>query len=508
MELNTGNAPQAEGQATTQPYSSRRMTPPVQQPIQNTESTAKRKRQRKKTSMKPEKKLVKDLDDKVGPHTIRLKVIDKGNTQYSPNKRSSHYQRIVFQDEEVTMKPMRKLAREIAGKKTPHSIKVKVIDKTNFHTSSEKSSLESQVITFEDEEDAVDDGMEYVINNAEVDVLSVPTYVTPEQPIYHIYFNSKTTIQPIYGPDSTCLPEYILLASIPRELSLGHRYDVLGIVVYVSSKYQVPTHSGRPREACEVIIIDHSSEQVMIVTVWGEPAINAYKALQSMAPSFPVIGFTALRMSYEKGFSLETTCLTFTNLYPQGEDAASLHAWGEANIDLLISKNQQICEVRRPQTQRIITTIQTLLQKKVQNTLQEERHWLQVQLKEFDHTRLRLYLGCSHCGTGNYEDIEVVYTCTDCFTENAISTPRMAIKFEATDETGAYFFTALTKSAEQLLEVDATTLYKMLPQEREDYLGQVENQIRCTPIYIEVAPKNSLSRAQVLEWYLKQVSRN
>ncbi|XP_074294048.1 uncharacterized protein LOC141621422 [Silene latifolia] len=50
--------------------------------------------------MKPRKTLVKDLNDKIRPHSIRLMVIDKGNTQNSPNNKQIHYQRIVFQDEE------------------------------------------------------------------------------------------------------------------------------------------------------------------------------------------------------------------------------------------------------------------------------------------------------------------------------------------------------------------------------------------------------------------------
>ncbi|XP_074296779.1 uncharacterized protein LOC141627376 [Silene latifolia] len=150
--------------------------------------------------------------------------------------------------------------------------------------------------------------------------------------------------------------------------------------------------------------------------------------------------------------------------------------------------------------------MQRLFQKKVQNTLQEEHHWLHVRLNEFDRRKIRLYLGCSECGTGNYQDIGVAYTCTQCLTENAISTARMSITFEAADDTGACFFTALTKNAERLLEVKAVTLFSMPAQEKEDYLVQIERRIRSTPIYIQVTPETSLSRAQVLRWILKEVS--
>ncbi|XP_074277136.1 replication protein A 70 kDa DNA-binding subunit B-like [Silene latifolia] len=422
---------------------------------------------------------------------------------------------------QVTMNTMSRLARQLVGTRTPHTIKVRVIEKEEMYTSTQGNCLEYQIITFEDQEGAklktilhneelvmfqgvIQDEMENEINNIEIQVSADEILESPEQPVYYISINSKTTIQPVYGPNSTSSPEYILLASIPREPSLDERYNVLGIVVYVGQKYEVLRHNRNPWDVIDIFIIDQSSEQMVIVTVWGEATINICRTLQITAHNFPMIGITALMTSYQKGFSLATTHLTFINLNPQGEDAAALRDWGEANKELLAAKHQHICEVRCPETQRFITTIQTLLQKK--DTLQEEHHWLRVQLKDFDHKKVRFYLGCSECGTGNNEDFGVGYICTECFTEKAISTPRMAVTFEATDETGAYFFTALTQNAEKLLEVNATTLYCMLPQEREDYLGQIGRQIRNAHIYIQVIPTKSLSRTQVMGWILKQLS--
>ena len=51
--------------------------------------------------MKPVKKLVKELNDKVGACTVRLKVISKGNSCVSPNNSATRFQQIIFQDEEV-----------------------------------------------------------------------------------------------------------------------------------------------------------------------------------------------------------------------------------------------------------------------------------------------------------------------------------------------------------------------------------------------------------------------
>ncbi|XP_074294112.1 uncharacterized protein LOC141621775 [Silene latifolia] len=86
-----------------------------------------------------------------------------------------------------------------------------------MYTSTEGSCLEYQIITFEDEEGAklktilhneqlvmfegaIKDEMEYEINNTEIKVLLGQILASAEKPVYHIYFNSKTTIQPVYGP--------------------------------------------------------------------------------------------------------------------------------------------------------------------------------------------------------------------------------------------------------------------------------------------------------------------
>ncbi|XP_074271874.1 replication protein A 70 kDa DNA-binding subunit A-like [Silene latifolia] len=110
-------------------------------------------------------------------------------------------------------------------------------------------------------------------------------------------------------------------------MSLDDRYDVLGVVIYVEQCSQIPRQSGQPLNGRDVVIVDRSHNQVMIVTAWAELTINECEMLHSNAGSFPVVGFTASRPSFQKGFSLSTTHSTFIILDPLGEKANAVRAW-------------------------------------------------------------------------------------------------------------------------------------------------------------------------------------
>ncbi|XP_074297255.1 replication protein A 70 kDa DNA-binding subunit B-like [Silene latifolia] len=220
----------------------------------------------------------------------------------------------------LTMKPMRRLFKALASRRNPYSIQVKVIEKTNMRTSLESSRPECQMVTLEDEEGTklktilyneelelfdglIEDEMEYEISNAQVKLIPGQCLDNPDDLVFQIEFNRKTTVPPVLRASCPAQPQYILISSIPRSFSIDDQYDVLGIVIYVGQTYEVPRKNGQYWDAREVILVDQSSEQIMIVTAWGELAIKECNTLQSMATSFPVIGFTALRTSYQKGTS-------------------------------------------------------------------------------------------------------------------------------------------------------------------------------------------------------------
>ncbi|XP_074304828.1 replication protein A 70 kDa DNA-binding subunit B-like isoform X2 [Silene latifolia] len=422
-------------------------------------------------SMKPEKKLVKDLDDKVGPHTIRLMVIDKGNTQYSPNKRSSHYQRIVFQDEEGS--------------------KIKTI-LYNDDIGAYENIIQSKV--------------EYDISNAKIRPMPEKYRLTADDHPFQLSFGSDTIIKAVEGSKPPIGPEYVTIAAIPRTNTTDDRYDVVGVLIYVEPLRQVPRPSGLPLDVREWIIIDHSTEHPLIITAWAELATREGQQLQEVAESFPIIGVTSLKPSYHKGFSLSTTSSTFVKINPEGEKADMLRAWAAANKTTISAKHCQVLDIRAPATTRVTTTTRKIRTKKAADTLQEERHWLHVSSPEFDRKDVRFYLGCIHCGTGSKKEINVEYTCTTCKRAAVTSLPRMNITFEAIDETGSYMFTAFTNDAEKLLQKKASEFYTMDLEVRDKCLTDAESRIRNSKFYIQVGPAPALSRNGVLKWVLKQLS--
>ncbi|XP_074296404.1 uncharacterized protein LOC141626574 [Silene latifolia] len=207
--------------------------------------------------------------------------------------------------------------------------------------------------------------MEYDISNVKLKVRPDQTSTAITNQVYEVEFNINTIIQPVIGTEISVVPKYVSIASIPRKSSFHDRYDVLGIVIYVERCCQVPRQTGQPLNGLDVVIVDHSHDEVMIITAWVELTTKECETLHSNARSFPVVGFTALRPSYQKGFSLSTTQSTLIILDPVGEKANALRDWGQENAELLAAKSRQVCEVRRQETSRLINTLEILLRKKV-----------------------------------------------------------------------------------------------------------------------------------------------
>ncbi|XP_074300763.1 replication protein A 70 kDa DNA-binding subunit B-like [Silene latifolia] len=264
-------------------------------------------------NMKPEKKIVKDLNDKVGPHSIRLKVIEKSNTQISPKSKGLNYQRIVFQDEEVILK-------------------------VNF-TYSENSDDMSNDLTqggrirttlYEDEiaayENIIYDKMEYDICNAKIKLMPEKYRRDTDHP-YQLSFGAQTVITPVEGCKPPAGPEYISIAAIPRIVTTDDRYDILAILIHVEVLREVPHSDGAALPVRELVVMDPSTEQHLIITAWAEIATRECEQLKELVDTFPVVGFTCLKPSYHKGFSVATTSATFIKFNLDGDKAENLRAW-------------------------------------------------------------------------------------------------------------------------------------------------------------------------------------
>ncbi|XP_074314232.1 uncharacterized protein LOC141649440 [Silene latifolia] len=209
--------------------------------------------------MKPQKKMVKDLSERIGPHSIRLKVIEKTNTQISPKNKELHYQRIVFQDEE--------------GAKIRTTL------------------YEEYIAAYED---VIFDKMEYEICNAKIKMLPEKYRRDDEHP-YQLAFGTQTIITPVEGCKPPMGPDYISITAIPRMVTTDDRYDVVDILIHVEMLREVPRADGGILALRELVVMDASTEQSLFITVWAELATREGEQLRAIVETFPVIGFTCLK---------------------------------------------------------------------------------------------------------------------------------------------------------------------------------------------------------------------
>ncbi|XP_074296304.1 replication protein A 70 kDa DNA-binding subunit B-like [Silene latifolia] len=298
----------------------------------------------------------------------------------------------------------------------------------------------------------------------------------PDGNPYQLSFGADTIIRPVEGSTPQTGPNYITITAIPRAVSPDDRYDVVVILIFMEPLRQLERHDGQGLDVRELVVIDQSTSQPLIITAWAELATIDGEKLHVIAGSFPIIGLTSLKPSYHKGFSLSTTYSTYVKLEPDGDAVDRLRAWYEANkqtvsIKQLYSRNKQVVAARTPGIARLKTTIKKL--------------------------RLKKPMWGKH-----QKDSGDVYNCGVCKRQSVTSVPRMNISFEAIDDTGSFTFTSFTNDSEKLLATKTNELYKMEPEGQQTYLQKAETRIRAASIYIQVGPAKSLSTNGALKWVL------
>ncbi|KAL2896398.1 Replication protein A 70 kDa DNA-binding subunit B [Bienertia sinuspersici] len=77
----------------------------------------------------------------------------------------------------------------------------------------------------------------------------------------------------------------------------------------------------------EIHITDPSYDRSLMVSVWNELARNDSELIKTWSPSNVVIGFTALRSTTIKGFSMASTMSSEIIKHPQGTKAETLRTW-------------------------------------------------------------------------------------------------------------------------------------------------------------------------------------
>ncbi|KAL2944634.1 Replication protein A 70 kDa DNA-binding subunit B [Bienertia sinuspersici] len=234
--------------------------------------------------MKPEPKKLKDLDDKTINYKVKVKVIHKASPQQSPNKK--RFQRLILKDEEgYTMKA------------------------TLFEKDIERY------------EEALKRNGEYEISNAAI--APTPAQHASHPSEYQMTINSRARISPLITDFSILEPQYRSIAAIPRAMSEGDDLiDVLGVLLYVDDMKVINQANIR-----EIHITDPSYDRSLMVSVWNDLARNDSELIKTWSPSNVVIGFTALRSTTIKGFSMASTMSSEIIKHPQGTKAETLRTW-------------------------------------------------------------------------------------------------------------------------------------------------------------------------------------
>ncbi|KAK9665724.1 hypothetical protein RND81_14G131400 [Saponaria officinalis] len=190
---------------------------------------------------------------------------------------------------------------------------------------------------------------------------------------------------------------------------------------------------------------------------------------------------------------------------PKGIRASNLEEWALRHQDVLADIQARVLDVRTAKTERVVKTIEALRKKKVQNTLQEVRHWLRVVIPDPEIDKINAYLGCSKCGKRVDVPAGQVYTCTTCSKKDCVSSPRITFNCDVTDGTGQLAITAFTEDSEKLFRQTAPDLFRLKNSDDQKSFQMIIKLLQTSTFLIQVGPKATLSRNKVLQWVLKKV---
>ncbi|KAK9672105.1 hypothetical protein RND81_12G076600 [Saponaria officinalis] len=206
----------------------------------------------------------------------------------------------------------------------------------------------------------------YEIANAPIKACDPQWKVNPSDLDYQMTFGRKTIIQPMDATPTTVVPQYQTIRQLPKISTGNEKFDLIGVVLYLEAKARkVTIQNQRQISVRELIIADHSSEQPLVISAWQDFADVDCKSLCGRTRKFDVVGFTALKVSGHKGFSLFTTMSTTIIHSPQGDRADGLREWVSKHRQLLSYMQSRVMDVRRSSDDKTIKKISTLKLKKV-----------------------------------------------------------------------------------------------------------------------------------------------
>ncbi|XP_074290548.1 replication protein A 70 kDa DNA-binding subunit B-like [Silene latifolia] len=168
----------------------------------------------------------------------------------------------------------------------------------------------------------------YEIANAPIKPCEEQWKFTAADLDYQMTFGKPTIVQPVDGSSSPPLPQYRSIAQIPKTADPNDKYDIVAVVLFVEEEpRRIQRDQGRVIYVREIVVIDHSTEQPLLISAWSDLAENESDLLLQKAEQLQVVAFTALKISPHKGFSMTTTMSTTIDHSPVGDRPRALEDW-------------------------------------------------------------------------------------------------------------------------------------------------------------------------------------
>ncbi|XP_021725124.1 replication protein A 70 kDa DNA-binding subunit D-like [Chenopodium quinoa] len=239
-----------------------------------------------------------------------------------------------------------------------------------------------------------------------------------------IRFGGRTIVQPVTTEIVPNKVHYVPLAEVSYESDPDDRYDILGLVLFISDIRTITSEHGIEHPVRDLSVIDHSTTVPMTVSIWDDITKIKDSKLLSWKTKPVIAGFLGLRVATNRGFTLSSSLSTSIDTNPTGEEFIAFQDWVMANQTELESKMIQLLNTKNPTAEKSILTIEQVLNKKTTETIQQEIHWIRVKIPEPDQTRLIVYEGCNKCGKRVDLPLNSSMTCQKCFKLDCTSVPR------------------------------------------------------------------------------------
>ncbi|XP_074299647.1 replication protein A 70 kDa DNA-binding subunit B-like [Silene latifolia] len=303
---------------------------------------------------------------------------------------------------------------------------------------------------------------QYEIANAPIKPCDEKWRVSASDLNYQMQFGKPAIVEPVDSSQGIIMPEYRNIAQIPKTADPNDKYDIVSVVLFVEAEARrILRDEGRVICVREIMIIDHSTEQPLLISAWNDLAKDECDLLIQKAEQLQVVGFTALKVSPHRGFSMTTTMSTTIVHSADGDKSRALEDWAANHKTKLCHIEAQILTLKGLMGNQQSITIAALRMKKAHTTLQDEKYTLQVTIPEPDFQKINAYLGCSSCNKRTDTPVGKSMTCPQCSKPGTKSVPRVTFNCKVSDGTGILPITAFTTDSEKIFNMPASNIFRM-----------------------------------------------